>query len=266
MIAPVRIIRSKHESPEGINDVQAYQVACDFLTQLHKEIALSLLIYANPTYDTYFMPYETNERGMDAVFLPALSKLCNGLVLTELSVIRKYRKLETIGRVTSTNTEHSSGRVDYWCIYKGYSFVIELKHCCLKSVVEEDMNIKNGFKDLWGTMVKQLKTINGDLQYYDEKTKGVIRVGVQLTTLQVQNKKWLDAEKTLKHPATILACLEGAVRKNMQRRGANYSSLWKIDSKLSEQVRDHLNLNHRSYALAMLGCIFDPIIHQGAIV
>lgn len=265
MTAPVRIIRLKHDVPEGISDMQAYQVACDFLMKLQKEIASALLVYASSTYNTYLVPYETNERGMDAVFLPAIFKLCKGMVLTELAVYRKYRKLETIGRVTSTCTEQSSGRVDYWCIYKGYSFVIELKHCLLQSIPGEDMEIKRGLKDLWNTMVRQLKTINDDLQNYEEKTKGIIRLGVHLTTLQANNKKWAAAEEALKRPANILASLESAVQTNRQRRGANYSSLWKIDPKVVEQVHECQNPNYRSYALAMLGCVFDPITHKGAV-
>ena len=52
------------------------------------EMAHLSLKFDNNRFDSFTPPYLYTERRLDSILLPALSKLCNGLVLTEMPVTR----------------------------------------------------------------------------------------------------------------------------------------------------------------------------------
>ena len=66
-------------------------------------------------YNLNDLPFTYNERSLDAIFLPALHKLCKGVIMTEVRVTRKIKDEDN-------QTIESNGHVDYWCIYNGYSY------------------------------------------------------------------------------------------------------------------------------------------------
>ena len=119
------------------------------------------------------LPYTYSERQLDSVILPTLSQLCGGLVLAELPVDRVVK--------SEDGSSFSSGRVDYWCIYRGYTFVIEVKHSYdgIKNNITRQDTLQ-----CWETMVgSQLKSIRKTIrQCCEEKTRGVIRLGLHFIT------------------------------------------------------------------------------------
>lgn len=162
--------------PEAKEDVELYeQVAQEFLENLLKGVAKRCGVFHNATYDFHDMPYTYNERGMDAVILPTISELCDGLVMTEVPVSRERNR-------SGSEVQTGAARLDYWCIYKGFSFAIELKHsfdCFTTETVR-----KTKIVDRWAFMTKmQLGALGKHIVgAWGDKTEGVIRLGLHFVT------------------------------------------------------------------------------------
>lgn len=119
------------------------------------------------------LPYTYSERRLDCVLLPTLSKLCKTKVLVEVPAIRQCANRRF-------QVDESNGRIDYWCIYKNYSFVIELKHsfdCFTTNTTRENKVIIP-----WLKMNEQLESLKHELKGYEELTKGVVRIGLHIIT------------------------------------------------------------------------------------
>jgi hypothetical protein len=99
--------------PEGNGN----NVAKELIENLFFDMAKLSTKYVNDTFCD--LPYTYTERRLDSVLLPALSKLCCNKVLVEVPAVRECSNRRF-------QVDESSVRIDYWCIYKSYSFVIEL--------------------------------------------------------------------------------------------------------------------------------------------
>lgn len=154
-----------------IND-EDYLAAKDLIENLFFDMSKLSTKYCNSEFNE--LPYTFSERCLDSVLLPALSKLCDAKVLVEYPVIRQCNNRRFL-------VEEGYGRVDYWCIYKGYSFVIELKHGydCFRST---SGNVKGKVASSWITMNKQLQSVESEIKEFEEDTKGVIRLGLHIVT------------------------------------------------------------------------------------
>ena len=149
----------------------AFLVSKELIYELFCSIAKLCTKYCNDSF--YDLPYSYTERRMDSVLLPALSKICDSLVMTEAPA---YRHFHSSNKFVGND---SYGRIDYWCIYKGYSFVIELKQnydCFLTE------NTRVPLRKNWKKMNEQLFTLRDDIKQYTELTKGVIRIGLHIIT------------------------------------------------------------------------------------
>ncbi|MGM9764429.1 MAG: hypothetical protein ACI3ZQ_10465 [Candidatus Cryptobacteroides sp.] len=148
-----------------------YIVTKEFVEKLFCGVSKLSTRYDNDIFSE--LPYIYTERRLDCVILPVLSKICKGLVLDEYPVQRQC----------STNkfyVDNSAGRIDYWCVYGGYSFVIELKHsfdCFTTERTSESKVIKS-----WYKMNEQLESIKKKVRFFEEKTKGVILLGLHFIT------------------------------------------------------------------------------------
>ncbi len=118
------------------------------------------------------LPYTYRERQLDSILLPTLSKLCRGQVITELPAYR-------ICNNRRFQVDESSGRIDYWCIYKNYSFVIELKH---GYDFFSTPTTQGRVTARWIKMQEQLQSIEKEIKSYVEETKGIIRIGLFVVT------------------------------------------------------------------------------------
>ena len=74
------------------SDEEYMVVAHKFLQKLMKEFARLSMKCFSVEYQAFNMPFYYSERRLDSVVLPALSNICDGIVLTELPVERKDRK------------------------------------------------------------------------------------------------------------------------------------------------------------------------------
>ena len=149
-----------------------YIVAKELIENLFFDMSKLSTKYCNSVFNE--LPYTFSERCLDSVLLPALSKICDAKVLVEYPVTRQCNNRRFL-------MEEANGRIDYWCIYKGYSFVIELKHGydCFRSTSE---TIKSKVANSWVTMNKQLQSVEKDIKQFEEDTKGVIRLGLHIVT------------------------------------------------------------------------------------
>ena len=148
-------------------------VTRQFIKELMFEMAKNSEKYLNGRYALKDMPYTYNERSLDAIFLPALYKLCKGLLMTEVQVTRKKKDFDN-------QTVESIGHVDYWCIYKGYSYAIELKHD--KDDCYQIRNTTVSENENWKVMNEQLKNPTSDYKRFVEKTNGFITLGLHFIT------------------------------------------------------------------------------------
>ena len=73
------------------NPQKGYQIAKEFVEELFYLLSKYSAMFCkngNVKYKFCDLPYAYSERRLDSVLLPALSKLCNGVVLTELPINR----------------------------------------------------------------------------------------------------------------------------------------------------------------------------------
>lgn len=156
---------------DDIIDEEGFIVAKELIENLFFDMAKLCTKYDNDEFCK--LPYTYSERMLECVLLPALSKLCNAKVMVEVPATRQCSNRRF-------QVDESTGRIDYWCIYKGYSFVIELKHsfdCFTTDSTREQKVTKR-----WLKMHEQLQSIEKELKEYSEVTKGVIRIGLHIIT------------------------------------------------------------------------------------
>ena len=129
-------------------------VAHAFLQKLIREFARLSVKCCRPKINAINMPYYYTERRLDTVVLPAISKICDGVVLTELPVIREVSG-EAIGSCI--------GRADYWCIFRGYTFVIEMKGAFM--YYDGGAVREHSVKKRWGEMISQLRNVKEECRF-----------------------------------------------------------------------------------------------------
>ena len=232
---------------------QYLKVAYHLLKQLHKEMAMALVKYDNPHYNLLCMPYNTNERGMDAVFLPALAKICKGLVLTEIPTTRKHIHKEGNAKQIFEN----SGRIDYWCIYRNYSFVIELKHSF--ELFNGDSLRNASTIERWNTMVEQINSIKSDVKDYDEKTMGIIGLGIHLVSMYANTDKDIAVRRI--KPNLTFERVQNAFATYNIKSIPQFQSLWVVPERIVKDDED--NFGQPTHALLMMAYINKYPTHRG---
>lgn len=112
-------------------------IGYDFIKKLFLEFAKESIRFGKNRHGFVMYPHHYRERQLSSILLPILHKLCKGFVMAELPVKRK-----------GTNTV---GWADYWCIYKGYTFIIEVKHS--RDLLETSTIRQNSIIKRWGDML-----------------------------------------------------------------------------------------------------------------
>lgn len=163
----------------GLSFVKMDTVPKDEGNAIARELVENLFFYMaklSTKYDNETfcdLPYTYSERRLDSVLLPALSMLCNTKVLVEIPATRQCSNRRF-------KVNESSGRIDYWCIYRDYSFVIELKQSfdCFTTNSSRERKVV----EPWLKMHEQLQSLEADVKEYQEATKGVVRIGLHIIT------------------------------------------------------------------------------------
>ena len=233
------------------SDEDYMRAAHRFLQKLMKEFArLSIKCY-RPEYEAYNMPFYYSERRLDSVVLPALSNICDGMVLTEMPVERKERKTgEVIGS--------GHGRADYWCIFDGYTFVIEMKgsHARVGNYIIR----KSSVVKRWKSMVDQLESEKDECYESQETTKGIIRLGLHfLTNVDYEQP---TEEKITAYRRTIndrLNDMYDRIHKeyNSSKYDPSYAAAWMVPDEIAQLFDDETD-----YGVILLAKIFRDIKHK----
>lgn len=230
-------------------DGKDFAVAKELVENLFFDMAFLSTKYDNDQFCD--LPFTYRERQLDSILLPALSKLCDSKVFVELPAIRQCSNRRF-------QVDESSGRIDYWCIYKNYSFVFELKHsydCFTTDITREDTVINR-----WIKMNEQLQSIEKEVKQYSEMTKGVIRIGFHIIT------SYSDKSPDNKLINRFKESIPGTFERFATDLGRRYPSLrpnilmcWKIPSRI---VKDYLD-----QTIPGLWCIvkvYPSVSHKGA--
>jgi len=225
---------------------EAYMVAKRLVETLFFQMSKQSTKFCNDIFCD--LPYAYTERRLDSVLLPTLSKMCNSIVLTEYPVNRNQQE------------DSSVGRIDYWCIYEGYSFVIELKQSY--DNIRTEHTKKDKLTERWQEMIKQLDSVKKEIQGFEEKTNGVIRLGLHIITSRdkeenVNNHKERFDRKMIEK---IAERLRTDIGKTTPSRKPDIIICWKIPQNIVEKGAKWGCVFPGLWAVAK---IYAPISHKG---
>ena len=228
----------------------SYIIAKELIENVFFEISKLSTKYCNEIF--YDLPYTYSERRIDSVLLPALSKLCNSMVLVELPVLRYCSNKHF-------NKEESNGRIDYWCIYKGYSFVIELK-LSFDCFTTSNTRISK-VAARWIKMHEQLESVKNEIKEYEENTNGVIRIGLHIITSYADRppSKQLISHFKESIPETFERLLRD-VSKQHPSLSPDMIICWKIPQKII--LKDDFQTFPGMWIMAK---VYKPISHRGKV-
>lgn len=149
---------SSNESME-----EYYKVAYELTKKLFVGMSKHALAFNSKKYNFYEPPFLFRERQLDTLIMPVLNSLCKGLAFAEYPMTRN-------SRMKGLEIEDSQGRIDYWCIYKDYSLVIEVKHS-YDNLATSSTNDER-LLQRWRTMnIVQLDNIKNEIKHFEERTK-----------------------------------------------------------------------------------------------
>ena len=133
---------------DSIAKDECFNVAKELIENLFFDMSKLSTKYWNDVFRD--LPYTYTERRLDSVLLPALSKLCNSMVLVEVPAVRECAN----GRF---HVDESNGRIDYWCIYKNYSMTALLPMLREnETLLPVGLKCMNSFK-VWKRKLKNTK-------------------------------------------------------------------------------------------------------------
>ena len=231
------------------SDEEYYDVAYELTKNLFIGMAKRSLAFNSSKYEIYEPPFVFRERQLDTLIMPVLSTLCKGLAFAEYPMTRNSKK-------KGLEIEDSQGRIDYWCIYKDYSVVIEVKH----SYDNFETSCTNNERLLqrWRTMnIVQLENVKDDIKHYEEKTKGVIRLGLHFVTSQSSTNPSDDIREI--YISQEREMLERLYKDLKTVVPPDFMSVWELDKDMVYYA------NGRAYpGLIVMAKFFKDIKHKGS--
>lgn len=204
------------------SDDEYYKLSYELAKKLLTGMAKRSCVFCSKKYDFVDFPFTYRERQLDSILLPELSALCKGLAFAEYPITRNSKK-------KGHEVDNSKGRIDYWCIYKDYSFVIEVKH----SYDNFHSNKTNDERLIqrWQTMnIDQLNNIKGELKGFGEKTKGIIRLALHFITSECGKEPSKDIINDYHSKEKDILC---RLHDDLKRvTEPDFLSLWEIDDNM----------------------------------
>ena len=241
------------------NRKKAFQVAKCFVEELFFGISKTCTKYINGV--SWDLPYSFSERTLDGVIVPVLSKLCDSIVLTELPTHRYSKK-------KNYEVEDSDGRIDYWCIYQNYTFVIEMKHG-IDTYKQNDKRtkVRKTVSDEWRTMNIQLNSLEDEVMGYQEKTKGVIRLGLHFITSRTLMRPTKDIINGFRNKDNIKKTMArfSKIGLSFKKSVPDLAICWNIPQSILEEYDKRTA--HEGYTYPgfwVIAKIIDPLPHDGS--
>lgn len=207
---------------EGDSDYHI--VAYEFVKKLLLGVSKHSLNFYSSKYDFVDFPFTYRERQLDSLILPCISSLCDGIAIAEYPVRRNCKRI-------GEELDNTHGRIDYWCIYRGFTFVVEVKHSY--DYVHGETNESTTSR--WNYMnCTQLQTCKKNVRYYEEKTQGVIRIGLQFITARSSNTSTDICANFKKETKNIFNRLVTDMSKSNPRYNTpDFIGCWQIEDKLA---------------------------------
>ena len=245
--ANLRILLTKSESIE-----EYYKVGRSFIIDLLSGIGKLSMKYRQ--FQLIDFPYLYGERQLSSVILPTLSKICDGAVLAELPARRNCR-------LQNHEIENSSGRIDYWCIYKDYSIALEVKHSY--DAFLSDITRESRVVNRWEYMtIDQLQSIKEDVKYFEEPTKGILRIGLHFVISYSDKHPTKDLVKEYENklPDILNRLQNDLCKRKPTITTPDFMACWLPPTQMVLE-------GEGTYpGIILVGKIFKPIVHKGASV
>ncbi|WP_337562257.1 hypothetical protein [Prevotellamassilia timonensis] len=231
------------------SDDAYYDVAYELTKKLFIGMAKYALAFNSTKYDIYEPPFVFRERQLDTLIMPVLASLCKGLAFAEYPMIRNSQK-------KGLEIENSQGRVDYWCIYKDYSVVIEVKHSY--DNFETPCTNDERLLQRWRTMnIVQLGNVKDDIKHFEERTKGVIRLGLHFVTSHSSTNPSDNIRETYISQERVM--LDRLYKDLKTVASPDFMSVWEMDKDMVYYDND------RAYpGLIVMAKFFKDIKHKGS--
>ena len=171
-------------------------------------------------------------------------------------------------RKKNYEVEDSEGRIDYWCIYRNYTFVIEMKHG-IDTYKQNDKRtkVRKTVSDEWRTMNKQLNSLEDEVLGYQEKTKGVIRLGLHFITSRTHMRPTKDIINGFRSKENIKKTMTRFSKIGLSFKNSvpDLAICWNIPKSILEEY-DERN-EHEGYTYPgfwVIAKILNPDTHEGA--
>ena len=232
------------------SEEEYYQLSYELAKKLLIGMAKRSRVFCSKKYDFVDYPFTYRERQLDTILLPELADLCKGLAFAEYPVTRNSKK-------KGHEVDDSKGRIDYWCIYKDYSFAIEVKHS-----YDNFHSNKTNYESLiqrWQTMnIDQLNNIKGELKGFGEKTKGIIRIALHFITSECGKEPSKEIINDYRSKEKEILCRLHDDLKHVTE--PDFLSVWEIDDNM---VLEN-DIDGRTYpGLILLSKFYKEIQHKG---
>ncbi len=231
------------------SDEAYYDVAYELTKKLFIGMAKHALAFNSTKYDIYEPPFVFRERQLDTLIMPVLVSLCKGLAFAEYPMTRNSKK-------KGLEIENSQGRIDYWCIYKDYSVVIEVKHSY--DNFETPCTNDERLLQRWRTMnIVQLGNVKDEIKHFEEKTKGVIRLGLHFVTSHSSTNPSDNIRETYISQERVM--LDRLYKDLKTVVSPDFMSVWEMDKDMVYYDND------RAYpGLIVMAKFFKDIKHKGS--
>ncbi len=239
-----------------LNREEDMVIAYIFVKKLFCRVCAQSLLFCNNKYRICDYPFLYSERQLDSVVLPVISELCKGLVIAEYPVVRD-------SNMKGYEKEDSKGRIDYWCIYKDYSFVIEMKHsydAFRTDATKDERLIKR-----WETMnIGQLQDIRSQVKHFEETTRGLIRIGLHFITPYSNSKhdgrkEFIDFYES-KQKEILKRLYDDVSRSKPSKTTPNFMASWVLPRNDKYFGVPYVGTYP---GLMLLGKIYPAIAHEG---
>ena len=236
------------ELGEGVN------IAYSFIKEVFCRVCMQSLLFSNSKYDIIEYPFLFRERQLDSVVLPVISSLCKGLVIAEYPIVRD-------SCIKGFEKDNSKGRIDYWCIYKDYSLVIEMKHS-YDAFRTDETNDERLIKRWEKMTIGQLQDVRKGVKYFNEKTKGVIRIGLHFITPYSNRDNDMN-------DVSFFESSQKEILKRLTRDVSCYKPKMTTPNFLASWVlpndKKYFEVPYKGTypGLLLLGKIYSPIAHEG---
>lgn len=226
----------------SIGDGVGKRIVTDFSKNLIQNIVKRSTKYFDETNKKEHI-FSYGETQLHSVVCPSIADLTYYYVM-EHPVTRKPH-----------GEDEYSGHIDYWIYYRGYTILMELKHCYF---AYNNSNPNKRISEKFNKSLKQLNDVKMDecRELTENYDKGLIKIALQMIVFyqgsqnRISNKDLKDGDFEEVFDRLIL---------NPDLNESNFKSLWLLHDRLNKSVKFDENYFELYPAVAFVGKVYDVI-------